>query len=86
MGLAKREQLLEMEMKANFGYDFCSTTISRSEEAFVVQSTELQQAGRDAPLWNMTVQIQSRVEFMSFLNGKADSSRAQTERACPSQF
>lgn len=50
MGLAKREQLLEMEMKVNFGYDFCSTTISRSEEAFVVQSTELQQAGRDAPL------------------------------------
>lgn len=39
MRLAKREQLLEMEVKMIFGYDFCSEIISRSKEAFVVQST-----------------------------------------------
>lgn len=50
MRLAKREQLLEMEVKMIFGYDFCSEIISRSKEAFVVQSTVFQQSGRDASL------------------------------------
>jgi len=34
MRLAKREQLLEMELKMIFGYDFCSEIISRSTKAF----------------------------------------------------
>lgn len=50
MRLAKREQLLEMEVKMIFGYDFYNERISRFKEAFVVQSTVFQQSGRDAPL------------------------------------
>lgn len=50
MRLAKRGQLLEMDVKMVFSYDFCSEITSRSEEAFGVQFTVFQQPGRDDPL------------------------------------
>lgn len=78
--------MLEIEIKMIFGYDFCSEIISRLKESSVVQSTVFQQSGRDAPLRNVSVQVQPRVELISFPNGKVDSNRAQTECARPLQF